>query len=213
MFRQNLSLLVVLVLLSFAMATHCEGQTIFSRRTAPTPNYRTIITYNGQVLIVGERFDMTSDGRVVFKEDGMRFSSQGYVWSPIIPDKTVREGHYTSRVVGSPTQYWPPLSPNETSSNQLSSPVHSVPGPSAAANRKPSPITVPPTPSFSSGLLQSAKAYNAAQPRSAMPTTSRLPQSTLIPKNAAPFPIAPTYCTPMSTRPECQAYVRKYRRW
>ena len=76
----------------------------------------------------------------------------------------------------------------------------------------------PDTAEMNLGLLHTANTYNEVH----VPP-HELPSSTLQPRDlpshdfrfdtAPTLPPSPAYCTPMSMRPECQSYVRRFRRW
>lgn len=100
------------IVFTLAANAMCTGQ---MATRAPTPAIRTIINYNGAVCVATPNYDLMSNGRIIFKRDGVRFDGSGYFWSPAIPDNLVRRGHYEGRIVGTQNQYWPPLTQTQPS--------------------------------------------------------------------------------------------------
>lgn len=190
--------------LSLASFVNCEGQVKAPMRQSAaklaTPVYRTIITYDGRVCIAAPHFDVMADGTVVFKEQGMRFSESGYFWSPAIPDKIVRRGHYTDRIVGASTKYWPPVDSN---GRLLASPPSPQPtlrsshysGRIQVASKPDSPVTEK---AWESGLIDQAEAFNSAAKERAVPVPK--PNSAVIYNRRW----RRVQCTPTSLNPTCR---------
>ena len=72
---------------------------------------RTMITYNGVVCVTSPNYEVMPSGQVIFKHDGMRFDGSAYFRSPAMRDNVVRRNHYESRIIGTTSEFWPPLTP------------------------------------------------------------------------------------------------------
>lgn len=185
------------LMLALAIQLACQAQTIV-KESRPTQYYRTIITYSGQVCLATERYDITGGGGVVFKqEEGVRFGN-GYFWSPAVRDQTVRQGHYTSRVVGTPTKFWPPVAAptvRATRRTRTAGPTSKHPHFSGRIQVAPKPVQTSTTPTWSSGVLDQAKAYRSAPNRRASkPISSATSRRRRTTTNACPPPQVQTEC-------------------
>ena len=144
------AVLRALALLMFVLATSAAAQSPSSQ-----PNYRTIITYNGDVCISTPGYDLMPNGQFIFKRGGMRFDGAGYFWSPAVRDNIVRRNQIGTRIVGTTNQYWPPLVPNST--------------PAATPTWKPTTPWLPANPYFGTGMHTVARSHADSSNARAVP--------------------------------------------
>jgi len=128
---------LISLLIVFGFASICSAQfestsniaTQKPTRSPGTPVYRTIVTYDGSVRFSTPTYELMPNGRVIVKRQGMRFDGAGYFWSPTIHDNVVRRNHYENRILGTTSQYWPPLQQSNTVAHQPTNTLKSYTNP------------------------------------------------------------------------------------
>ena len=195
------TLLVLVFVFVAAMDATAQTRSNFSPQTSSRPYYRTIVTYNGQVCLATEHYDIMGSGKVVFKQNGLRFTDRGYVWSPAVPDRVVRQGHYASRIVGTQKSYWPPLVQPSPTTATLPFPISTI----SKSWQSRSRVPVTPRPSITHAVPSWKLVAREQGNSDSLDPMQWKDIQALKPSAYLGSRYVPRYCTPRSVLPECQS--------
>lgn len=188
--RILLGLVTVIVVVATGNAQVSTPESMMPRSQADS-SYRTVITYNGAVSLSTPQYDLMSNGRVIFKQQDMRFDGAGYFWSPSVPDEAVRRRHYAGWVVGGQNEYWSPTTGLRSGSEPKRSPTRKVLGPNnslvlptgivtpgSARTKVPQPTLAnsPANLDIRWGIMEQAKTFNAKRRDFSLPLPNPVPE-------------------------------------
>ena len=185
--RILLGLVTVCGVVATGHAQVTAPQTLTPRSTADS-SYRTVITYNGAVSLSTPQYDLMSNGRVIFKQQDMRFDGSGYFWSPSVPDEAVRRRHYAGWVVGGRNEYWSPSTglrsgsdPNRRATRKVVGPNNSwvlptgIVSPGSASKQVAIPANAFANLDIRWGIMEQAKTFNSQGRDFALPLPNPVP--------------------------------------